>query len=142
MVTNLVTAVLLLIYLAFAWFAGTLIGASGSRLWVLRIGLSVIGIVAAGLFLWFDRKVKRDRLMSGPNAQFFAELDALIAHADGRLQQKNGGTLAGSPIVYVIGESNTAKTSVLQHCGLQPDLIAGEPERDAQIAATSTINVW
>src|SRR4029077_14794664 len=46
------------------------------------------------------------------------------------------------PIVYVVGESNTAKTSILQHCGLEPELIAGEPERDAQIAATATVNVW
>ena len=142
MVTNLLTAFFLIIYLALAWFAGTLVGASGARLWILRTGLWVIGCAAAGLFLWFNRKLKRDRLMSGSNAQFFSELDALLTHADARLKQKNGSSLSSLSIVYVIGESNTAKTSILQHCGLQPELIAGEPERDAQIAATATINVW
>jgi type VI secretion system protein ImpL len=142
MVTNIVTAVLLIVYLALAWFAGTLIGLNGARLWVLRIALSIIGFVAAGLFLWFERKLKRERLMNGPNAGFISETDALLQAAAARLQEKNVAVLSSLPIVYVIGESNTAKTSILQYCGLEPELLAGEPERDGQIAATSTANIW
>jgi type VI secretion system protein ImpL len=142
MVANIVTAVLLIVYLALAWFAGTLIELNGARLWVLRIALAMIGFVAAGLFLWFERKLKRDRLMSGPNAGFVTEIDSLLQAAAGKLREKNIPLLSGLPIVYVLGESNTAKTSVLQYCGLEPELLAGEPEREGQIAATSTINVW
>jgi len=142
MVPNIVTAILLIIYLALAWAAGSFIGASGAQLWVLRAGLSIIGIVAAALFLWFERKLKHDRLMNGPNAPFFSELDALLNHAAKGLRGKGFRALASLPIVYVIGESNTAKTSILQHCGVQPELLAGEPERDEQIAATSTVNIW
>src|SRR5215469_17396400 len=142
MVANIVTAVLLIVYLAVAWFAGTLIGVNGARLWVLRIALAIIGLVAAGLFLWFERKLKRDRVMSGPNAGFVTEIDSLLQAAAGKLREKNIPVLSGLPIVYVLGESNTAKTSVLQYCGLEPELLAGEPEREGQIAATSTINVW
>jgi len=142
MVANIVTAVLLIVYLALAWFAGTLIGLNGARLWVLRIALAIIGFVAAGLFLWFERKLKRDRLMSGPNAGFVTEIDSLLQAAAAKLREKNIPVLSGLPIVYVLGESNTAKTSVLQYCGLEPELLAGEPEREGQIAATSTVNVW
>lgn len=142
MVPNIVTAILLIIYLALAWAAGSFIGASGAQLWVLRAGLSIIGIVAAALFLWFERRLKHDRLMNGPNAPFFSELDGLLNHAAKGLQEKGRRALARLPIVYVIGESNTAKTSILQHCGAQPELLAGEPERDEQIAATSTVNIW
>jgi len=142
MVPNIVTAILLIIYLALAWAAGSFIGASGAQLWVLRAGLSIIGIVAAALFLWFERKLKHDCLMNGPNAPFFSELDALLNHAAKGLRGKGFRALASLPIVYVIGESNTAKTSILQHCGVQPELLAGEPERDEQIAATSTVNIW
>lgn len=142
MVTNILTAILLIIYLALAWFAGAYIGVSGARVWILRVGLSIIGFVAAALFLWFERKLKRDRLLTGPNAPFVSELDALLNHARKQLHQRVGRSLGNFPIVYVIGESNTAKTSILEHCGAQPELLAGEPERDEQIAATSTLNIW
>jgi type VI secretion system protein ImpL len=142
MLTNIVTAILLIIYFALTWLVGSFIGLSGARVWILRAGLWVIGGVAAWLFLWFDQKLKHDRLLSGPNAAFFSELDALLDHAAKRLKQMAGRELASLPIVYVIGESNTAKTSILEHCGAQPQLLAGEPERDEQIAATSTVNIW
>jgi type VI secretion system protein ImpL len=142
MVTNIVTAIVLIAYLALAWMAGSYIGENGSRVWVLRVGLSLIGFVAAAIFLWFDRRLKVDRLMQGPNAQIFAELDALLKHAARRLRQRTGRSLASFPIVYVIGESNTAKTSTLEHCGAQPELLAGEPVSNDQIAATSTVNIW
>jgi type VI secretion system protein ImpL len=142
MVTNIVTAIVLMLYLALAWLAGSYIGESGSRVWVLRVGLSLIGFVAAAIFLWFDRRLKIDRLMQGPNAPFFSELDALLNHAANRLRQRTGRSLASFPIVYVTGESNTAKTSILEHCGAQPELLAGEPERDGQIAATPAVNIW
>ena len=142
MVRNIITAVFLLIYLVLAWFAGAFAGVNGSRLWALRLALFAIGFVAVGLFLWFDEKLKRDRRMSGSNAHFFTELDALVALAANQLKQRNGMQLSDMPILYVIGESNSAKTSVVQNCGVDPELLAGEPERDGQIAGTNTINVW
>ncbi|MBV9436171.1 MAG: hypothetical protein JOZ44_08965 [Acidobacteria bacterium] len=142
MLSNIVTTVLLIAYLGLAWAAGSFIGVTGARLWALRGGLVLIGFAAAGLFLWFERKLRRDRLTAGPNGSLVGELDALLNHADARLRQRSGLALAQLPIVYVIGESNTAKTSILEHCGADPELLAGEPERDEQIAATSTVNVW
>ena len=142
MVTNIVTGIVLMIYLALAWMAGSFIGGSGARVWVLRLGLWIIGFVAAGLFLWFERKLKHHRIMGGPNSPFFSELDALLNHAAMRLHQRSGVVLTSLPIVYVVGESNSAKTSILEHCGAQPELLAGEPERDDQIAATATVNIW
>ena len=54
MVTNLATTAVLIFYLALAWLVGPLIGLSGTRLWVLRGGLSLIGIIAAATFVWFS----------------------------------------------------------------------------------------
>ena len=58
----LATGAALLVYLVFVWFLGNLLHLHGSDLWILRIGLAVIGIVAAGVFLWFKRK---ERLQGG-----------------------------------------------------------------------------
>jgi type VI secretion system protein ImpL len=139
---QIVTAILLLMYLAVAWFAGSLLGLKGTSLWALRAGLSFIGVVAAIFFHWFSKRLKRQGLMSGPNSGLLSQLDFYLQQADAKLKALNGSTLAEQPIVFVLGEANTAKTSIMQHCGLQPELLAGEPERDAQIAATATVNVW
>src|SRR5437588_3686577 len=142
MLTNLITAAVLILYLLTAWFVGSLMGLSGSRLWVLRTGLSLIGIVAVGTFVWFRRRLTQDALMRGPNAAYFADMDRLLNEAADKLKTANAGKLARLPIVYVLGKSNAAKTTTIQHGGLRPELLAGEAERDGQIAPTTSINVW
>ena len=140
--TNFITTAVLISYLVLAWIVGSLIGLTGARLWVLRGGLSLIGIVAASTFVWFSRRLKQDALMRGANAAYFLEIDRLLTEAEGKLKAAHIGGIAKLPIVYVMGESNAAKTTTLQHGGLHPELLAGEPERDNQIAPTPTINVW
>ena len=140
--TNLITAILLVLYLLVAWLVGSIMGLTGSRLWVLRAGLSLIGIVAAGTFIWFRKRLAQDSLMRGPNAAHFSEIDRLLNEAEGKLKTAKLGRLATMPVVYVLGEANTAKTTTIQHGGLHPELLAGEPERDGQIAPTSSINIW
>src|SRR3954462_977765 len=142
MVTNLATTAVLIFYLALAWLVGPLIGLSGTRLWVLRGGLSLIGIIAAATFVWFSKRLKQDAMMRGPNAAYFLEIQKLLGEAEGKLKVSNTAGIAKLPLVYVLGESNTAKTTTIQHGGLHPELLAGEPERDNQIAPTPTINVW
>ena len=142
MLTNLIAGVVLILYLLAAWFVGSLMGLSGARLWVLRASLSLIGIVAVGTFVWFRRRLTQDALMRGPNAAYFADMDRLLNEAADKLKTANAGKLARLPIVYVLGESNAAKTTTIQHGGLRPELLAGEAERDGQIAPTTSINVW
>lgn len=140
--TNLITAVALILYLLVAWLVGSIMGLTGSRLWVLRAGLAVIGIVAAGTFVWFRRRLAQDALLRSRNAAYFADIDRLLNEVEGKLTAAKAGELAAMPIVYVLGEANTAKTTIIQHGGLRPELLAGEPERDGQIAPTTSINLW
>ena len=55
----LVTGAALLVYLIFVWFLGNLLHLHGRDIWVLRIGLGVIGIIGAGVFLWFKRREQK-----------------------------------------------------------------------------------
>ncbi|HWY70217.1 MAG TPA: ImcF-related family protein [Terriglobales bacterium] len=142
MLTNVITTAALILYLLLAWFVGSLMGLTGTRVWVLRAGLSLIGIVAAGTFLWFRRRLTQDALLRGANAAYFLDVDRLLNEAEGKLKAAKAGKLATFPIVYVLGESNTAKTTTIQHGGLHPELLAGEPERVGQIESTASINVW
>ncbi len=65
----LVTGAALLVYLVFVWFLGNLLHLHGSSLWILRIGLSVIGIAAAVVFLWFKRKEQKQAAAEAGGAE-------------------------------------------------------------------------
>lgn len=140
--TNLITGAALSIYLLLAWFVGSMLGLTGTRLWILRSGLSLIGIIGAATFVWFRQRLAQDALLRGPNAAYFLDVNRLLNDAEAKLKEAKAGSLATFPIVYVLGESNTAKTTTIQHGGLRPELLAGEPERDGQIEPTASINVW
>jgi len=139
---NLITSAALMVYFVLAWFVGSLLGLTGTRLWVLRASLSLIGITAAATFVWFRRRLAQDALLRGYNAAYVLDIDRLLREAEDKLKKAKAGGLATLPIVYVLGESNTAKTTTIQHGGLHPELLAGEPERDGQIEATASINIW
>ena len=54
-----VTGGVLLAYLVLAWFLGLWLHLHGSDLWILRGGLALLGVVGAGIFLWFHHKGQR-----------------------------------------------------------------------------------
>jgi len=138
-----VTVLILLFYLALAWIAGALLRLHGSSLWLLRGGLMLIGVVAAGLFLWFHHRIKRGK--STTSSQFAGDaeqLKVLLRQAEQKLTMGKQGSLRSLPIVFVMGELNSAKTSSIIHSGLEPELIAGHVLRDSDVVPTTTINVW
>lgn len=138
-----VTAIILLFYFVLAWAAGALLRLHGASLWILRGGLMLIGAVAAGLFLWFHHRLRRRA--SIPPEQWVAlseQVRILLRQAEQRLKSGNQGSLSSLPIVFVLGELNSAKTSVVLHSGLEPELIAGHVLRDNEIVPTTAINIW
>ena len=89
----LATGAVLLVYLIFVWFLGNILHLHGRDIWVLRIGLGVIGIIGAGVFLWFKRR--EQKLAAGEGSQDTGgpgheEIDALIRDADVVIQNGVG----------------------------------------------------
>jgi type VI secretion system protein ImpL len=143
----LATAIALILYLVLAWFAGTWLHLQGTTLWLLRGGLALIGFIGAGVFLWFHRKLTRDASESGigPGAPVLTEIDALLNQADQKLKSAKltaGASLRTLPIVFLVGEPNSAKTSTVLHCGLDPELLAGVVYRETETVPTNTLNIW
>ncbi len=137
----LITLAVLAAYLLLTWFLGGWLGLTGWDLWILRIGLWVVGFVAAGLVLWF--------LLSRPAGAAPEptqdELDLTIASARARLaaaRVARGAPLRDLPVVLFLGPEGSAKTSVIAHSGLEPDLIAGEVFRGAAVLPTAGVNLW
>ena len=145
----LATGAVLLVYLVLVWFLGNLLHLQGSGLWILRIGLAVIGIAAAGVFLWFKRK---ERLQGGGEAggaEFAGpaheEIDALIRDAEAKLAAARiagGAKLGNLPAIFLIGEAGSTKTSTMMHSGLEPELIAGQVFQDTAVVPTRSANLW
>ena len=91
----LATGAALLVYLIFVWFLGNLLHLDGRDLWVLRIGLAVIGIIGAGVFLRFKRR--EQKLAAGESSPDTGgpgheEIDGLIRDAEARLAAASSTT--------------------------------------------------
>ena len=72
------------------------------------------------------------------------EIDILMRKARVRLRasQPGGAALGDLPAVLVLGETGSAKTSVVLHCGLEPQLLAGFPAQNNIPIPTRALNLW
>jgi type VI secretion system protein ImpL len=143
----LATAIILIVYLLLAWFSGSWLHLQGASLWLVRAGLALIGFLGAVVFLWFYRKLKSDAAGQeiGAVAPALTEIDLLLNQADHKLKSAKltaGASLRTLPIVFLLGEPNSAKTSTLLHSGLDAELLAGVVYRETETAPTHTLNVW
>jgi type VI secretion system protein ImpL len=146
----LVTALVLLVYLVLVWFLGRWLPLHGSDVWILRGVLAFLGLVGAGVAFWYQYQVKKAKEKeaageddSQPGAA--DDLDALVREAVRRLKTSTlgrGTNLSSLPLVYVLGDSGSTKTTVLLHSALDPELLAGHVYRDNDILPTSTANIW
>jgi type VI secretion system protein ImpL len=137
-----IAAIILIFFVLLAWFAGSFLHLQGASLWILRCGLILIGLTAAGYFLWFYRRIQRRQGMASQPPVGLEQISVLLKQADQKLRKSKQRSLRSFPIVFIIGESNTAKTSTILNAGLEPELLAGHVFRDSDVVATAAINVW
>ena len=146
MLVYLVTGVILLVYLVLVWFLGTWMHPPGAGIWILRGGLGLIGLIAAGSFLWFYRKSKAEESGSdNASAKAADDLDVLVHEAIRRLKSSTlgrGANLGNLPLVFLLGDSGSTKTTTIIHSALDPELLAGQVYQDNNIVATRVANIW
>ncbi len=138
---SLTTAAAMLGFSTGTWFLGSALRLRGFDLWMLRGGLWFLGIVAAGLILWYLLKFKKGKGAEAPPD----EIDVAIANAKKRIAAaKPGGvkSLNDLPMVIFLGRSGSTKTSIIARSGLQPDLLAGQVYSGDTIVPTSALNLW
>jgi type VI secretion system protein ImpL len=123
------------------WYLLRLLGLSGSDLWILRGGLWFLGGAAAGLILWYLLKARKGKgEKDAPD-----EIEAAIASAKKRIAKARPGgikSLNDLPMIFFLGESGSAKTSVVTQSGLDPDLLAGQVHQGDAIVPTGAVNIW
>lgn len=142
-----VTALILVIYLVLVWLLGKFLPLHGSDVWILRGVLALLGLVGAGVAFWYQHKIKRARAAEegSPDSAASDDLDLLVREAARRLKQSTlgrGTNLASLPLIFLLGDSASTKTTVLIHSALDPELLAGQVYRDTEILPTSSANLW
>ena len=142
----IIAAAVLLLYVIAAIVVGRVLGLHGRDAWVLRGGLTLLGVASAALILWFFR----DRTPAGPatpEARLAAEVEQLFATAQAQLAAakpdgRKDARFATLPLVLVFGPEGSSKTTAVLRSGLEPELLAGEPARGDTVTPTKTANVW
>ena len=140
-----VTILVLLIYLVLAWVLGIFLPLHGMDVWILRGVLALLGLIGAAVVLWFQHKIKKAKETSGDASEpgSTGDLDSVVRDAVRRLKQSTRGSdLASLPLVLLLGDSGSTKTTVLINSALDPELLAGQVYRDSDILPTSVANIW
>src|SRR5580698_1427890 len=114
--------------------------------------LGAVALIVAAITMYFQRKTQEgiDRASGGGQgaaapaaANNEGDADPLIREASARLaQSKAGAGVANLPMIFVIGDRSTAKTSTILNSGLDPELLAGQVYRDNAVAPTRSANIF
>jgi len=143
-----ITTLVLLVYLVLVWLLGRWLPLHGSDVWILRGVLAALGIVGAAVAYFYIYKVNKAKKASGENEiqpGGADDLDALVHEAVRRLKHSTlgrGSNLGSQPLIFVLGDSGSTKTTVLIHSALDPELLAGQVYRDNEVLPTSAANIW
>jgi type VI secretion system protein ImpL len=120
---------------------------------VSTIVLGAVALIVAAITMFVQKKTQAgiDRT-SGPSqggqgaaraAGGDGDADPLIREASARLaQSKAGAGVANLPMIFVIGDKGTAKTSTILNSGLDPELLAGQVYQDNAVAPTRAANIF
>jgi type VI secretion system protein ImpL len=145
----LIVAPTLLVYLLLTFFTGNLFGIQGTRLWVLRGALWLIGIVAAAVVAWFfwdKQKKEKSAAAAGDEAPTGGEeIAVLMRDAEKKLsaaQLAKGARIGNLPAILLLGETSSTKTSTMLHSGLEPELLAGQIYEHGNVTSTRSANLW
>src|SRR5271166_4874198 len=149
MVVYWVTGGILLVYLVLVWFLASWLHLHGTDVWILRGALALIGLLAAGSFLWFYRKNKaagrREQEVDAGEGSTTKDIDLLVHEAVRRLKSSTlgrGATLGNLPLLFLLGEPGSTKTTTIINSALDPELLAGQVYQDSNVLPTRVANIW
>ncbi len=129
-------------YLALAWITGSFLHLDTTRFYMLFFILATLGISGTAVFVWYQSRKSGEAGADSAAAPVLGdeEIDALIRDAEARLPK--GTRVAGLPLVFVIGEPGSTKTSTMLASGLEPELLAGQTHQDNNVTPTRAANLW
>src|ERR1051326_5033882 len=144
-ITYVVTGIILLAYVILVWLMGDWLHLKSPDIWVLRGGLTLIGIGAAAAFVWSKRSRIQAQGGASEPVDPSNEIDMLVRTAEAKLtaaRVPQGSRIANFPLIFLVGETGSAKTSVVVNSGLEAELLAGQVYQEANVVPTRPANLW
>jgi type VI secretion system protein ImpL len=139
----LIGILVFVLYMALVIVGAFALHFEGTRLVLFCVILGLLGAAAIAFVIWYLHKMSGGSAQAGPDTPDAINLSTLLRDADGRIRQAGRAkSLASLPLIYVIGDENSAKTQTVLQSGLDPELIAGNVYRDGIIAPTQLANLW
>jgi type VI secretion system protein ImpL len=146
------------IYMVSSYVIAGLTRLTGSDLWILRSGLASLGITSYAIFYWWlqKREAAKQQQAAGAaaagagappaaGAAGVEEVDLLIREAEARLAASKlaqEAKLSGLPVIVLLGDPGTTKTTAIVRSGMEPELLAGQVYQDNNVVPTRGANIW
>ena len=142
----LIGTLIFLVYLALVIWAGFALHFAGTKFVLFCVILGLIGALTTALILWYLHKLsKASSDAAGSDSPDAINLNTLLRDTNARIQQAGRAgvkSLASMPLIYVIGDENSAKTQTVLQSGLDPELLAGNIFQDGMVVPTQLANIW
>ncbi|HEY4357122.1 MAG TPA: ImcF-related family protein [Acidobacteriaceae bacterium] len=141
----IISLIIFVLYLAIVVGVGFLVHFAGTKLILFCVILGLVGAAALVIFLfWKKQQLAAKGTVLEANAMEADALSQLVKAADTRLKASPGAakSLAGMPLVYVLGDENAGKTQTVLQSGLEAELLSGLVHRDGLVAPTTQANIW
>jgi type VI secretion system protein ImpL len=163
----IISILLFLIYEAAVWFGAGALAAPANFPLIVFV-LSALGLTVLVVYLLISRLTARpapaapppqasqtppaEHAAAAPRPGADPELDAVVAllnEANNRLAQsptlasrRSRTSVYGLPLYLLGGPEGAGKTTTFLKAGLEPELLAGQVYRDANILPTRLVNLW
>ncbi len=142
----LLALVVVLVAVLVAYGAEALLHLHGAPLILLASVIVLAGLAAAAAILIIHfRAKKRQSQEEGTGSDGANEIDVLLNDANRKLrssQRRGPKSLDGLPLLYLLGDAGSAKTTTVVRSGLDPELIAGTAPREGDVSPTPLLNLW
>jgi type VI secretion system protein ImpL len=142
----LLALVVVLVAALLAFGIAALLHLQGTAYILFVVLILLVGVGAAVAILILHFRAKKNQGQDGDAAVGGAtgELDVLLNDANRKLRESQQGakTLDAVPLIYILGETGTAKTTTVIRSGLDPELVAGAVPTEGESVPTAVLNLW
>jgi type VI secretion system protein ImpL len=132
--------------MAMTFLLANVLKLTGTNYWIVMAVFLVFGLIAAAVIVWFyskaEKKAGSDAPASADAPGGAGEIDLMIREAEAKLAAAKLPPIGNTPVILVIGDPGSTKTSTIVHSGLEPELLAGQVYQETTIVPTRSTNVW
>jgi type VI secretion system protein ImpL len=142
----LLAIVIVVIAAALAFGIAALLHLQGLTYIIFVVLILLLGIVAGVTIVLMHHRNKKQKALEGNSGDSSAinEIDLLLNDANRKLRESQQGvkSLEYLPLIYILGDPGSAKTTTVLQSGLEPELLAGTASHDSEPAPTQILNLW